>query len=718
MITQRPVGVDLVRTVRTDEPERQRSARCRRLGLKLFAVLLVLLPRCAWGQMLAGLSWERADDLKWIAHQAVDVRLVTDNKVFVELDDTGLTAVRQRGWHPFLLHEGGDEGEYYLTCLDHGPPLDDGAPIYEDAGGWALLWLGPDDPANALPYFLYPLPSNHSIRGWTEAPRRGKPLAALGHAAMRELLAAVDEERLRQDVRTLSLLDPAASSTFDNLRTRFTVHPQTLEATEYIRSELAAALGPDAVDVKEFTIPRARLSGHLRGQLGTGDIDKRAYNVIGELAGTDPEAGYYVICAHYDATAIYTPDWDWRTDPAPGADDNATGVALVLEVARILAAQRLPWSIRFIAFSGEEIGLLGSREYAMNAAARDDRILGVLNFDMIGYNDLLDRVEIVANPASAWLSELMIAAGERYEVGLRIDQLVDAGARQSDHAPFWSRGYDAILAIENYLPTDSTTYAVRENLYRVNRQMHTVEDVPDSLNWGLVRKVTQLAVATLAQYVLEEDLPNLAVSGGDLHAAEGGLRLLVRNLGTAPVDQSFRVEVSVCRLDSTACAPVWSGEHDGLLAPGAAAALAIPWEPLGDTVFRVDVDPEDRIQETDTSDNRVYQRLHLQPRDRIVLYPNPFHADGQQLAVFAGLPLKARVRVYAADGQLVWSAQEDDLRQRRLGPPPGEVWWLGVNNRSSDDRDAPLVAGGIYYYVVSTADDVRLQRGTMAVLRP
>ena len=121
---------------------------------------------------------------------------------------------------------------------------------------------------------------------------------------------------------------------------------------------------------------------------------------------------------------------------------------------------------------------------------------------MIGFNDLQQRLELVTNPGSQWLANEMVAAAERYGIGLAIDVLEDSGSRISDHAPFWRQGYDAIVGIENHLPADPTTYGVREGVYRINSQYHTVVDLPDSLNWELVRRTTQLAVATLAQYGL------------------------------------------------------------------------------------------------------------------------------------------------------------------------------------------------------------------------
>ena len=163
----------------------------------------------------------------------------------------------------------------------------------------------------------------------------------------------------------MALIDPQAGSVPGNYRNRFVLHPDMRESTEYIRAELAAVLGEEAVDVQAFPISRSTARSRVReDREGIDEVDTTAFNVVATLPGSDPNAGYYVLCAHYDATAVRSIGWNWREDPAPGADDNASGVALVMESARALSGQTFPWTIKFIAFSGEELGLFGSRAYA------------------------------------------------------------------------------------------------------------------------------------------------------------------------------------------------------------------------------------------------------------------------------------------------------------------------------------------------------------------
>ena len=409
---------------------------------------------------------------------------------FVEASESAVEEFTKRGF-AILCLDRPRMGDRYFVADHLDLPLPQGVELVFAGGGeWVLLRVGPNARLHEAPHFLWPLPTSYSLDGWLDAPQRAPKALQTASPAVAALIEGVAAERLQAHVEALALKDPALGSVPGNIRSRFAVHPELLESTEYIRSQLAAALGDEAVELHSFPIDSRRVVSHTsrRGNEGPAPSDTTAYNVIGTLAGTDSEAGYYIVCAHYDATGTRSAGgWDWQRDPAPGADDNASGVALVLESAKLLAGQRFPWSILFIAWSGEELGLLGSQAYAVLAADREDPILGVLNFDMIGFNDLQQRLELVTNPGSRWLGDQMASVAERYSIGLNIDLLEDGGARLSDHAPFWSRGYDAILGIENYLPTDSTTYGVREGRYRINSQYHSIVDLPDSLNWELVR---------------------------------------------------------------------------------------------------------------------------------------------------------------------------------------------------------------------------------------
>ena len=657
------------------------------------ALILCLLAGPGAARELFVLRWSQPSQLTALDTDRLVTRYIAPGIAVVEADSAALPHIAGLGFDIAASGTAGAGEAWYLSDHLHYPLPPGQELLYLDRRGWGLSKIGEADfgRVHDEQIFLYPLPDRFAVDGWVPAPRpkRTAPAAAAG---VEEVIAGVDVERLRDDIERLSLIDPSRGSVEGNLHTRFARRPETFESTRYIREQLAAVLGDDAVRLQEFTISEG---------------DSVMYNVIGDLSGADPEAGYYIVCAHYDAIGTRSRDWDWRTDPAPGADDNATGVALVIESARVLADRQFPWSIRFIAWSGEELGLWGSRHYAAEALAGDERILGVLNFDMIGFNDLHDRIELVSNPESLWLVDLMRSANERYGIGLRVDLLEDRYAGLSDHAPFWARGYDAILGIENYLPTDSTTAGVRDGLYRLNTQYHTVRDVPDSVNWELVAGVTRLTVATLAQFGTGDSLPNLMVAGGDLKGdAEDNLRVRVANVGTAPLEGAFHLRVSRCAADSTGCRVVFDQRRPGPLAAGAVDDVAFPWHRFGEMVFLVEVEPEGEIEEASESDNRAFQNVRLIPADRIVVYPNPFAPQQDQYLAFSGVPLFSRVQIASLDGELLWTGREE--AQNDLS---NEIRWRGVNEAGF------IVGSGVYIYSIRDGDGELLRRDKIAVLR-
>ncbi len=666
-----------------------------RRHLVLSFVLFHFFPCLLQADLLLGIRWYSARQLRDIAVLAPQVRFAAPGLILVGADDPTLRQLQAQGFHPFIIDRPAPGDGYFLTEHLEFPLRESATLVHAEGSDWALLRLPRDRFAAALEgyRFLWSLPENYSLRGWLGDVPRARPASLPAAETVVELLAQVELENLERHVRVLALVDPDKTSTADNLGSRHAFRRETLEAAAYIRDRLTASLGPARVGIEEFSIPELPHPGVA------------LYNVVGTLEGTDPEAGYYVVCAHYDAIGSRTRgSWDWRTDAAPGADDNASGVALLLESARILATRSFPWSLRFIAFSGEEIGLWGSRAYALQAAEREDKIIGVMNFDMIGFNNRRHRLELVTNPASRWMVQWMAEANERYGIGLKLDVLEDPAARLSDHAPFWARGYDAILAIENYLPTDSETPGVRNGDYRINTQYHTVADVPDSINYELVRRATQLIVATLGQYGVVEGLPNLAIFSGDLSAdSRDNLRLRVANIGLGRLESPYRVRISRCAPDSTSCRPFYDAERGAPLEAGAAEDIVIPWNRFGEMVFLFEVDPENAIAESTEADNRALQRLNLVPQSAIRVYPNPYRPKADEVLSFGGLSPGSRLRILTLGGEPVWSA----TAERRLEP----LRWYGQN------ASGFAVGSGVYVYLIIAPDEEIVRKGKIVVMR-
>ena len=159
------------------------------------------------------------------------------------------------------------------------------------------------------------------------------------------------------------------------------------------------------------------------------------YNVIGTKTGTQFPAAQYLIGAHYD------------TVNNPGADDDASGVAAVLEIARVLSQYQTASTIKFCAWDREEQGKIGSTAYVNTHTGADVR--GMVQLDMIAHDVGANRQDMWGNAASAPLRTALQNAASLYGNGINF---VYAGnATFSDHAPFASAGYQAFCFVEyNY----------------------------------------------------------------------------------------------------------------------------------------------------------------------------------------------------------------------------------------------------------------------------
>jgi hypothetical protein len=170
-------------------------------------------------------------------------------------------------------------------------------------------------------------------------------------------------------------------------------------------------------------------------------------NVVATLTGTSRPGRQILVTAHLDdmpgGTALI----------APGADDNGSGSVAVLRAAQLVAALPFEKTIRFICFTGEEQGLLGSYAYATAARARADTIDAVVNLDMIAYeSNGLDVIELHAGttvPASGAIADAFMDVNATYGLGFTPEKITTGATSASDHGYFWQNGYPAILAIED-----------------------------------------------------------------------------------------------------------------------------------------------------------------------------------------------------------------------------------------------------------------------------
>jgi hypothetical protein len=196
-----------------------------------------------------------------------------------------------------------------------------------------------------------------------------------------------------------------------------------------------------------------------------GDI---YYNVVGTKLGATLPDQEYIIGSHYDSVNN------------PGADDNASGTALVLETARVLTQYPSESTIRFIAFDREEQGLHGSEQYVL--AHINDDIQGMISADMVAYNTGANHVDIYGRSASNPIKTALAAAVDTY--GEWLTRSIGGSLDGSDHAPFEWYGFQACLIIEDW-----------GNPYYHTQQDNV--DTPNYIDYPYATQITRVVVGYL-----------------------------------------------------------------------------------------------------------------------------------------------------------------------------------------------------------------------------
>ena len=165
-------------------------------------------------------------------------------------------------------------------------------------------------------------------------------------------------------------------------------------------------------------------------------------NIVAVKTGTVRPNDIYILGAHFDSANL----------TCPGADDNASGVAGILEAARVFSLFHFEATVQFIAFDLEEVGLIGSAAYAAGAKTRGDNILGMISLDMISVNiGGNNTADIYGTAPSNGVKNALASAVQTYG---GLTTVVGGDVPYSDHAPFEAQGYQAALLIE----TDGNTH--------------------------------------------------------------------------------------------------------------------------------------------------------------------------------------------------------------------------------------------------------------------
>jgi hypothetical protein len=231
-----------------------------------------------------------------------------------------------------------------------------------------------------------------------------------------------------------------------------------------------------------------RLPGGATGQTA---------NVIATLAGSENPDLVYVVSSHYDSALV-----------SPGADDDSSGTAALLETARLLAGHPQPATIVFASFTGEEGGLFGSREFARRAAADKVRIVGALNNDMVGWaND--QRLDDTIRYSNAGIRDLQHAAA------IQFSKLITYDAhyyKNTDAAAYYEAYGDIVGGIGSYPVLASPHY-------------HQPHDLLETINHQLV---TEVAKTTAASVMLLASSPS-RIDGLRVSSFDNGMATIAWN---------------------------------------------------------------------------------------------------------------------------------------------------------------------------------------------
>ena len=333
--------------------------------------------------------------------------------------------------------------------------------------------LGTSDTA---PPTLAPLPTftPQATLGYAEArpavlPEVGVTPVPPGEDGMRQLLDRVESDRLMSHIRSLQ-----------DLRTRH------INSTQSSAGEGIGAARKYIND--QFEIFRAASGGSFYNfevsfyAYTAPDERTTQYNIVGAISGTQLNAGTVIVGAHYDS--IGTPRDSGRAY-APGANDNGSGVAAVLEMARIMSAAQYKATIMFVLFSAEEVGRQGSITFAKWIYDDGVDVIGMINLDTIGnIHDFSGNREdrylrvFSAGPNDTSVSRRLAREanflGHNYnlDINLHVMDAVDRENRWGDHQSFSDLGYPAIRFINafeekrNADPTDTIEFIEPDYLRR------------------------------------------------------------------------------------------------------------------------------------------------------------------------------------------------------------------------------------------------------------
>lgn len=276
---------------------------------------------------------------------------------------------------------------------------------------------------------------------------------------VQNLLNDVRLDSLTNFVKQLSGEKPVTiNGVIDTIKSRHSQNPGNEKAFQFMKQELT----------------------RFGYQIDSMNFSAAGKNLFAVKTGYKYPDKRFVLGAHYDNLPA--------TPIAPGADDNASGSAAVLEAARAFSQYNFPFTVMFALWDEEESGLLGSYAYIPTIGSDNETMLGYINLDMLGWdgnNDSVADVHVRPVANSMALAARAESCNLLYNIQLSL-HIVNPGTGSTDHAPFWYNNYTAIGFDEEY-DTDFNPY------------WHTQGDSLGQFNSSFFQKCAKLAYATLCE---------------------------------------------------------------------------------------------------------------------------------------------------------------------------------------------------------------------------
>lgn len=334
----------------------------------------------------------------------------------------------------------------------------------------------------------------------------------------------ISADRLRETVTKLA-----------SFHTRNTLSPGLTEAAEWVAAELRKIAGLK-VEIWKYIIPKGRRVPE----------DKEVVEVIATLPGEDDRI--VMVGGHLDSLNL---QGEAMTVRAPGANDDGSGVALSMELARVMSQRKWKHTLVFVAFSGEEQGLNGSRALAKRAKAEGWKIDAFLNNDTVGSssNKLgqkdLATVRVFSEDVPGhqgremarfieWVCHDKVKSPDpKKSFGIKLVLRKDRFGRGGDHTPFNDEGFSAVRFVETH--------------EEYSRQ-HTPDDLPEFMDFAYLANVTRMNLIAMSAFANAELPPtNVLIKRDQSHnttvtwAKTAGVRYVVYWRDTASTEwQGFK----------------------------------------------------------------------------------------------------------------------------------------------------------------------------------